>query len=254
MYAIKAALPLILLSLAGCSSLPVAPENAPSPLPSAVLLGDLRTPYSAVIEPVGAPQFADGPVAPGGSLLSFRYRYRHTAVLTQDVTGFSITVPGVQAPAGSPGYFAGGFMSSGPNVNAGVAELWCFLPSLAGGKRDNLCLLKNQPGVAAIAPTRLNPYLWDRFEAATGTFDYVHTPIYDHRAVDIPGDLSIDYRFRGWTRTGARIELRAVGREVETSELAADSNGRVLLRTVAGSYRLSRKPDSQVAFITATTD
>lgn len=245
----KILFPAACLAMAGCASMPAAPANAPSPLPVATLLGDLETPYSAVIEAIGAPDLTVGAVAAGDTLLTFRYRYLHTAVLTEDVIGYSITVPGVQAPAGSPGYFAGAFLSSGPYLNAGVAELWCFLPGVVGGRRDIICLLKNQPGVAAIAPTRLNPYLWDQFAPATGTFDYVHTPIYERRTVQIPGDLAIEYRFRGWTRTGARVELRAVGREVETPEIPANQDGRILLRTVAGTYSISRGTDPLTAAI-----
>lgn len=167
---IRGAVLTAVLGLAGCATAP-APANAPPPLSMAEQMGDSDVPYSAVIAAVGPPTVATGPVARGGSVLSFVYRYRLTAVLTEDVTGFSITVPGIQAPAGAPGYYAGTFVSTGAYRAGGQSELWCFLPAVVGGKRDSLCLLKNQPGVAAIAPTRMNPWLWTQFAPATGSFD-----------------------------------------------------------------------------------
>lgn len=238
------------LGLAACATAP-APANAPPPLPVAEQMGDSEVPYSAVITVVGKPTISAGPVARGGTVLSFGYLYRHTAVLTEDVTGFSITVPGVQAPKGAPGYYAGTFVSTGTYAAGGLSELWCFLPAVVGGKRESLCLLKNQPGVAAIAPTRMNPWLWTQFAPATGSFDYVRTPIYERRAVEIPGNLTMDYLFAGWTRSGIRLEIRAVGREVETVEvLRAPGAASARLRTVAGDFDLGfdpANPDQVVA-------
>jgi hypothetical protein len=231
-----------LVALSACATA-AAPPNAPAPLSMAERLGDSDVPFSAVIQAVGSPTLTTGPVARGGAILSFAYRYRQTAVLTEDVTGFSITVPGVQAPAGAPGYYAGTFVDASMYATNGPAELWCFLPGVVGGKRESLCLLKNQPAVAAIAPTRMNPWLWAQFSPATGSFDYVRTPIYERRAVEIPGDLTVEYRFDGWTRNGVRVEIRAVGREVQTVELfRAGGSASVRLRTVAGDFDLT--PDS----------
>jgi hypothetical protein len=229
------------LGLAACATAP-APVNAPPPLPLAEQFGDAGVPFSAVIAMVGRPTVATGPVARGGAILSFAYRYRQTAVLTEDVTGYSITVSGIQSPAGAPGYYAGTFANTGTYGTGAASELWCFLPAVVGGKRESLCLLKNQPAIAAIAPTRMNPWLWTQFAPATGSFDYVRTPIYERRAVDIPGDLVVEYRFEGWTRNGARVEMRAVGREVETKEVLRNGGGAVRLRTVAGDFDLSPDP------------
>jgi hypothetical protein len=89
----------------------------------------------------------------------------------------------------------------------------------------------------------MNPWLWTQFAPATGSFDYVHTPIYERRAVDIPGDLTLDYLFDGWTRNGVRLEVRAVGREVETVEvLRTPGSAAVRLRTVAGDVDLTPDP------------
>lgn len=237
------------MALGACASVPGAPPNAPTPLSMLDQIGDPGTPYSAVVEIVGDPTVAEGAVLPGSSLIRLAYRYRHTAILTEDVVGYSITVPGVQAPAGAPGYYAGTFVNSGPYIATGSGELWCFLPSVAGGKRDHLCLLKDRPGLAAIAPTRLNPYLWDSFAAATGTFDYVNTPIYEHRQVEIPGDLMMEYRFRGFTRNGVRVEVLAVGREVQILNLPIRDDGTAELKSVAGTYLVSKGDVAEAAVI-----
>jgi hypothetical protein len=236
-------------TLAGCAT-PAVPVNIPPGLSLSERGGTPGVAFSEVVEAAGSSVVAAGPVGRGDALVTVPYRYRHTAVLTEDVVGFSITVRGIQAPAGAPGYYAGTFLSSGPYVQAGASDLWCFLPSVAGGARESLCLLRNQPAIAAIAPTRMNPWLWTQFAPATGSFDYVKTPIFERRTVVIPGDLTLEYRFAGWTRSGARIEIRAVGREVSTSEVLADVNGGVHLRTIAGEYSLTRDPtDSERALV-----
>lgn len=231
------------LALAACASMPTAPPNAAPRLSFAQMAGQPNVPFSSVIQVAGPAVAADGPVARDAALLRIPYRYRHTAVLTEDVVGYSITVPGVQAPAGAPGYYAGTFRSGGAHGGGLPAELWCFLPQVVGGRRDNICLLGNQPGIAAIAPTRMNPYLWTGFAPATGSFDYVRTPVFEHRAVDIPGELVLEYRFRGWTRSGLRIEFLAVGREVETRELPGPAGAAVRLQTIGGIFDVSPDPN-----------
>lgn len=196
--------------------------------------------YSDVIETVGTPTVAAGPVGDGAALLSFAYRYRHTAVLTEDVKGFSITVPGVQAPAGSPGYFAGAFGAYRGNVRTSPPkELWCFLPSAVGGKRDHICLLRSASGVAAIAPTRMNPYLCSSFSPATGTFDYVTSPVFERRRIEIPGDLTMEYRFEAWANGAAKVKEFAVGAEVREVRVASGPDGVAILRTVAGDLLIA---------------
>jgi hypothetical protein len=245
--------PVIALLAAACATLPPPPQNAAPPLTALERAGQPGIMYSDVIQLAGEPIAASAPVARGGSILTFPYRYRHTAVLTEDLRGYSITVSGVQAPAGSPGYYAGTFMALGiPNVR-GPADLWCFLPSLAGGERRNICLLRTSPSVAAIAPTRMNPYLWTQFSPATGTFDYVNAPVFERREVEIPVDLTIEYRFEGWSRNVARVSERAVGREVRDLQLTLDPANVATIRTVAGDIAIAPVPGQpDVAAVTFT--
>lgn len=228
-------------SVSACATMQ-DPPNAPAPLPFAERLGVVGVEHSGVIAAAGPAALAGSPVGSGETLTTFPFRYRHTAVLTEDVVGYSITVSGVQAPAGSPGYYAGTFQSTGTYATGGLSELWCFMPGVVGGERRHLCFLKNQPGVAAIAPTRMNPFLWTEFAPATGTFDYVRTPIYELRAVDIPGDLVMEYRFRGWSSNAARLTEFAVGREVRRFDAPRGADGVAVLKTVAGDIVLSPAP------------
>jgi hypothetical protein len=193
-----------------------------------------------VIEAAGDPVVSSATVERGGSIIRIPFRYRHTAVLTQDVVGYSITVSGVQAPAGSPGYYAGTFSGGvSPAGPRGPKDMWCFLPRVAGGEREHLCLLRNVAGVAAIAPTRMNPYLWTQFAPATGTFDYVRTPIFERRPVEIPGDLTLEYRFGGWSDSAARVTEYAAGREVREFTLPRNADGTATLRTIAGTIAIA---------------
>ncbi len=235
-----------------CASIPPVPANMPPALTVAELRPTPGVEYSYIIEAVGTPTVADGVVSNGDSIMSFGYRYRHTAVLTEDLRGFSITVGGVQAPAGSPGYYVGQF--GGMGTRGAPNDMWCFLPSVAGGEREHICLLRSAGSLAAIAPTRMNPYLWRQFSAATGTFDYAHTPIFERRAVEIPGDLRIEYRFERWADSYVRLGEYAVGRQVGDLTLPVDAtSGVARLRTVAGDVWISRVPgDENTARISAT--
>lgn len=228
---------------AACASVPLPPPNAAPPLSPVEHAGTPGVPYSDVIVPVGAPSIASAAVGGGGVLVSFSYRYRHTAVLTADVVGYSITVSGVQAPAGAPGYYAGTFVAVGGfGGGSGLSDLWCFLPKVAGGERENLCLLRTSPSVAAIAPTRMNPYLWTQFSPATGSFDYVNAPVFERREVEIPVALTLEYRFERWSGNGARVVEYAVGRRTREFVLPQDDQGFARIRTVAGDFTIARDP------------
>jgi hypothetical protein len=231
-----------LLAAAGCSNstLSTPPPNMPAAIPAAELAGLPGVAYSDIVEAAGPPAARPGAVHAGEALVTFRYRYRHTAVLTEDVTGFSITVRGVKAPAGSPGYYAGTFTTNYGRSNKAPFDMWCFLASAAGRDRDPLCLLRNLPGLAAIAPTRKNPWLWYQFSPMTGTFNYVHTPIFERRRVDLPVDLVLEYRFKGWRGEEAQVGLYAVGRHVVDLPVPRDPSGKARLRTVAGDFVISK--------------
>lgn len=236
----------ILITASGVASAKMMPPaNMPPPLTDEEkMVGDPEVSFSDVIIASGKPTLAPASVRGGGALISIPFSYRYTAVLTEDVTGFSFTVRGVQAPAGSPGYYVGSFLSSGAYKRRTEApsDMWCFLPSVAGGKRDNICLFRNQAAIAAIAPTRQNPYLWDRFSPMTGTFDYVRTPIFERRSVDLPRHLTLEYRFEGWQGESAKISLNAVGDTVRGFMVPRDASGNARLRTIGGDFIVSRDP------------
>lgn len=237
-----------LLGLAGCSSaLKTAPADMPPPIPLAEQGGVPGVPYSGIVEAAGPAVVASGPVADGMSLVTVPYRYRHTAVLTRDVTGFSITVRGVRATAGSPGYYAGTFTGSRGGNERAPNDMWCFLRGAPDSGRDPLCLFRNLPGLAAIAPTRSNPYLWYAFSPMTGTFNYVRTPIFERRRVDLPLDLTLEYRFRGWRGEQPRVVLYAVGGQVLDLPLSRDPSGRATIATIAGSFAITRDPADPAA-------
>lgn len=227
------------LVVSACATMPPPPPNAAPPLTLAEHRGVRGVPHSDVIEATGAPVLASSSVVEGETLVSIPFRYHHTAVLAEDVVGFSITVSGVQAPAGSPGYYAGTFGSMGGPSGVIAADMWCFLPSAVGGERDNICLLRTSPSVAAIAPTRLNPYLWTQFSPASGTFDYVRAPVFERREVEIPRELVLEYRFERWSGEGVRLVEYAVGRRAREFVLATP-DGTALLRTIAGDFRITQ--------------
>jgi hypothetical protein len=236
----------ILLALCGIASAkePAAPANAPPPLSDAERkVGTPGIQFSEVIQSSGQAIVAQGAVREGETLLTIPYTYRYTAVLTEDVKGFSITVGGVQAPAGSPGYYVGSFIQTRGDlgiVEGRPMDMWCFFPRVAGGKRENICLLRNTPKLAAIAPTRMNPYLWDHFSPMTGTFDYVRTPIFKRQAIDLPVKTMLEYRFAGWKGDAAKLKLFAVGDFVRDLGVPRDANGVFRLRTVGGDFIITK--------------
>jgi hypothetical protein len=233
------------LMLSACASAPGNPPNMPPPLSFAEINGTPGIPRSDMIAPAGEAVVASGAVARDGSLISIPYVYKYTAVLTEDVLGFSFTVGGVQAPKGSPGFYAGTF----PNPYNAQApnDMWCFLPKVVGGGRDAICLYRNQTGLAAIAPTRLNPYMWFSFSSLTGSFDNVHTPIFERRVVPIPGDLRLEYRLVGWADGEVELAEFAVGREVHKFKVRRGADGSARLNTIAGVLVISPAPGNAQA-------
>jgi len=221
-----------------------APPNAPPPLTYAERnAGSPDVPFSDVITATSAPVVAQGAVHAGEPLLSVAYAYRYTAVITEEVKGFSFTVGGVQAPVGSPGYYAGTFMWTNgrwPKADTPPMDLWCFFPGVAGGKRETICLLRNLNKRAAIAPTRMNPYLWHHFAPITGSFDYVNTPIFKRQAVDLPVKPVLEYRFSKWKGDMAWFGLYAMGGFVTDLPLEKDERGAYRLRTVGGDFLITR--------------
>ena len=197
---------------------------------------------SGILRLSGPVQVAQGDVAPGQQLISIPFDYKTKAILTKDVTGYSFTVRGVQAPAGSPGYLVGRFgvgrLNGIGNDSGSNYDMWCFLPAIVGGKRDHICLLRSGAGIAAIAPTGKNPYLWYSFSPMTGTFDYVHAPEFKVQDVELPMRLSLDYRFDGWHSAGAEVTEMAGGEKVRDFIVPLDQEGAANILTFAGKLRI----------------
>jgi len=245
-------------ALAPASAVNDARHPSANGLPIGLSAADYRVPFSDVIKQAGPPGAATGAVGEGTALVTIPFAYRRTAVITQDVKGYSFTVPGVQVPAGTPGYFAGSFTQSGGYrgfLQSQPMDMWCFFPSAAGGKRENICLLRNTPKRAAIAPTRMNPYLWTRFSPMTGTFDYVDTPIFKEQPVTLPIAPELEYRFVRWKGETPLIHMFTMGKFVSESAVTRDAGGNSLIRTIAGSFAISKDPNepkaARIAAVTA---
>ncbi|MGR4865791.1 TonB family protein [Caulobacter sp. LARHSG274] len=173
-------------------------------------------------------------VAPGETILAFPFAFNRTAVLSADLTGFSIWVKGVMAPAGSPGFYAGTFYWS---LAKASGEVWCFLPSPTTAPAKAVCVMVFAK-LAVILPN-INPYVITSFASSSGTFNYANAPRFEEKFVDIPGDLHLEYRFRRWTKTEVQIEELAGGRRASILSLPLNSDGRAKLETLAGDYWLT---------------
>lgn len=228
------------LLVSACAAVTEDPPNVPPPLSYAEANGTPGIPRSDMIRLAGEPVIASGAVARDGALIAIPYAYKYTAVLTEDVVGHSFTVSGVQAPKGAPGFYVGKFPN--PYNLQAMNDMWCFLPKVVGGARDSICLYRNQPGLAAIAPTRLNPYMWFVFSPITGSFDLVRTPIFERREVTIPGYLKLEYRFIGWSDNEVELAEFAVGREVFKFKVRRGVDGVARQKTIAGVLVISPAP------------
>lgn len=245
MLPFRSGLSFALALLLGACGAPPPPANMPPPLPASAYRPVSQDPYSGLIEPTGGHDLATAPVGRGETLIKVPFRYRTTAILTEDVKGFSITVGGTLAPAGAPGYFAGGFSSLNGGIPAGdTREMWCFFrPDRdSSDPRDPICLLRDKSAIAAIAPTRLSPYLWTSFSPMTGTFDYAHTPIFQVQAIDLPVALTLDYRFAGWDNGIAEVELFIRDKEVRTLRGRVRADGGQVIDTLAGELSIRAVP------------
>lgn len=193
-------------------------------------IGQPGVAHSSVIMPRGAAIPATEAVVRGDVLLRIPYRYRHTAVLTKDVIGHSLTVPGVRARAGAPGYYAATVISA-PGFE-GPGDLWCFLSN----ENRPLCLLRDNPTIAAIAPSGGNPWLWTGYLQSSPGSDYVKTPIFSVQPVDIPGEQVLEYRFEGWRDGVAEVSEHTRGRLVR--RITAHP-----LVTISGHFLITPDPE-----------
>jgi hypothetical protein len=182
----------------------------------------------------GATPVAAETAGPGEPIVTFPYVFRRTGVLTQDVTGYSIMVRGVLAPAGSVGFYAGSF--SAQTIDS--RDVWCFLPPPDAAKTKTLCLMPG-PKWAAILP-KVDPYDIVSFNGYSP--NYANLPVFEEKPVQIPGDLRLEYRFAGWKGDDALVVRWVNGRKSETSRLRKAPDGHVRLHTLAGDYRLDPAP------------
>ena len=235
------------ITVASCS--PPPPPISAAPLaPTLTIQDQPDRPQSGLLETSGIVSLATEPSPPGSFLIRIPFKYRHTAVLVKDLIGYSFTVRGVQAPAGSPGYLVGRFSrNSAYRIDQGAFDMWCFLPSLVGGKRKSICLLRDGTGIAAIAPTGANPYVWHSFKPKTGSFDYVIAPEFDVREVPIPLELKLEYRLDGWTASGAIVTEFAGGESSRKFVVPFGSDGIARIKTFAGELRITRSDGSNLA-------
>lgn len=174
--------------------------------------------------PVAAPS-----VGPGETILAFPYAFKRTAVLTKDVTGFTFTIRGVLAPAGSPGFYAGTFSSNA----TGAREVWCFLPPADAPRNKPLCL-RLLPKFAQIIP-EADPFDIQPFSSRLNA---ANPPVFEEKAVVIPGDLRLEYRFDGWEGETARVQLWTNGVLSRTMGYRKDTEGAVRIQTLAGELQL----------------
>ncbi len=184
---------------------------------------------------VGVPPKPASSVAPGETIVTFPFAFNRTSVLSADLTGFSIWVKGVMAPAGSPGFYAGTFYWGLAKTSG---EVWCFLPSPTTTPAKAVCVMAFAK-LAIILPD-INPYVITNFASSTGTFNYANTPSFEEKTVEIPGDLRLEYRFRRWRKTDVQVEELAGGRRVTILTLPLGADGRAKLETLAGDYWLAR--------------
>gem|GEM_PF-2454105 len=195
---------------------------------------------SAVMAPapprrlVGTPPMLPPSVASSETIVAFPFAFNRTAFLSADLTGVSIWVKGVLAPKGSPGFYAGTFYWSQAKASG---DVWCFLPSPSTAPANAVCVMAFEK-LAIILPN-INPYVINSFASSTGTFNYANTPSFEEKAVDIPGDLSLEYRFRRWKKNEAQVEELAGGRRVTILSLPVGADGRAILKTLAGDYWLT---------------
>jgi len=185
---------------------------------------------------VAGPPVVAQAAGPDQTLVTFPFTFNRTGVLTADATGYSIWVKGVLAPAGSAGFYAGNFHWPLAKTSG---EVWCF-PASPPKAAKALCLML--VGKLAIILPDINPYVITSFASSSGTFNFANAPAIEEKSVAIPGDLSMEYRFRRWKDSRALVEELAGGRRATLLDLPLGEDGRAKLHTLAGDYWLRPAP------------
>jgi hypothetical protein len=172
-------------------------------------------------------------VKPGQTIVEFPFAFNRTAVLRADAPYSG----GEQAfAAGAHGFYAGAFATPGQTIGV---DVWCF--PYAKAPLDYGCATpygNDLGGGVVIAETPFS------FTNLIMTARLLTSFVFDEEAVDIAGDLRLEYRFKRWTKTEARVEEWVGGVKGETWLVPRNLDGRALLQTVAGTFVLSPAPDA----------
>lgn len=191
----------------------------------------------------GAPSPVAPRVKPGETILTEPFAFNRTAVLTNEVKGHTLLVMGLKIPPGSPGFYAGMF-GTGPER---MVSTWCFVPPSKNGRVRSTCLMLYRDE-AAVVPRVVNGYAFSSFGIpSSGRMDYANTPTFEEKAVDIPGDLRLDYRLRRWKKTWVEVEVWANGEIADVKIATKGPDGRARLETLSGAYWLSQPADDPTA-------
>lgn len=183
---------------------------------------------------IGEPPSPPASVTRGETIVSFPFAFNRTAVLDEDVTSRSRWLKGVLVPAGSPGFYTGTLKLQRPAV---TGEVWCFVPLPIEDALGARCLAVL--GKEAIVLPPGNPYVLNGFVAKRGALIPATVPHFEEKAVAIPGNLSLEYRFQGWTPAYAEVQELAGGWPFILRPLPRQADGRALLQTLAGDFWLS---------------
>lgn len=208
-----------------------AQEAPPIEAPSALHGGELRALPAQRL--VGERPHPPASVARGETIVGFPFAFNRTAVLSEDVAIRNRYVKGVLAQAGSPGFFAGLLRQDGTGA---IGEVWCFLNKPDSDPSKIACLMTAGEESTYIPG---NPYVLVGKVQKRDAVLHGTKPRFEEKPVAIPGDLRLEYRFDSWTSDYAEIEELAGGSRVMLRPLRRQSDGRALLKTLAGDFWLA---------------
>jgi hypothetical protein len=170
----------------------------------------------------------------GDVIVAFPFAFTRTAVLTHDLA------EGKAKPmlnAGAPGFYAGVFGDGQVKI-----PIWCFL--YATPPLDYLCLTSygqaSDGRIDAGAYAVKNAFSFSAIRLLPMRVFSSFT--FEEKPVVIPGDLRMEYRFKRWTKTDARVEQWAGGKSAGEITLPRTADGGAVLRTLSGTYKLTPSP------------
>lgn len=182
---------------------------------------------------VGGSPAAARRVKTGETIVAFPFAFNRTAVLKADAP-YS---PGGKPllAAGAHGFYAGAFATPGQTIGV---DIWCF--PYAKPPLEYLCAMPYSDKSGGVVNAR-TPF---SFTNLTFTRLHLASFVFDEEPVAIQGDLRLEYRFKRWTKTEARIEEWVSGVKGETWFVPRSTDGRARLTTLAGTYILTPVPDA----------